>query len=62
LFAAFWEVSKLLVMEEELFACGKNKFIPTVHTLKNSVREVHLGGTSARSPESAGICFTTKTA
>lgn len=39
--AAFWFVFELLIVEEQLFACSKNKIGPAVDTLEYLVLEFH---------------------
>ena len=39
--AAFWFVLELLIVEEQLFACSKNKIGPAVDTLEYLVLEFH---------------------
>lgn len=41
-FAAFRFVFELFIVEEKLFASGKNKVGATIYTLENFVLEVHL--------------------
>lgn len=40
-FAAFWLVLELFIVEEELFTCGEDEICAAIHALQNLILELH---------------------
>jgi len=58
--AAFGFVLELFVVEEKLFAGGKNEIGPTINTLEGPILEFHLSRTSTPGPHAGPLAHPLK--